>query len=114
MGERPHNDPLTDGLTTLAEFERDAALYRFEAMRHHVHRPRVSVVGAPPRPRSPARDGLRRPRLSTLTNGACASFASNGSDAHCRELGDLPTSTLYHYLHANGALKDPGRRLLAP
>ena len=32
----------------------------------------------------------------------------------CRELGDLPTSTLYHYLHANGALKDPGRRLLAP
>ena len=32
----------------------------------------------------------------------------------CRELGDLPTSTLYHYLHANGAQKDPGRRLLAP
>ena len=32
----------------------------------------------------------------------------------CRELGDLPTSTLYHYLHANEALKDPGRRLLTP
>ena len=32
----------------------------------------------------------------------------------CRELGDMPSSTLYHYLHANGALKDPGRRLLAP
>ena len=32
----------------------------------------------------------------------------------CHELGDLPTSTLYHYLHANGALKDPGRRLLIP
>ena len=31
----------------------------------------------------------------------------------CRELGDLPTSTLYHYLHADGTLKDPGRRLLA-
>ena len=29
----------------------------------------------------------------------------------CRELGDIPTSTLYHYLHANGSLKDPGRRL---
>ena len=31
----------------------------------------------------------------------------------CRELGDLPTSTLYHYLHADGTLKDPGRLLLA-
>ncbi len=32
----------------------------------------------------------------------------------CRELGDLPTSTLYHYLHADGTLKHPGQRLLAP
>ena len=31
----------------------------------------------------------------------------------CRELGDLPTSTLYHYLHADGTLKHPGQRLLA-
>ena len=30
----------------------------------------------------------------------------------CRELGNLPTSTLYHYLHADGALKGPARRLL--
>ena len=30
----------------------------------------------------------------------------------CRELDDMPTSTLYHYLHADGTLKDPGRRLL--
>ena len=30
----------------------------------------------------------------------------------CRELGDLPTSTLYHYLHADGTLKHPGLRLL--
>ena len=30
----------------------------------------------------------------------------------CRELGGLPTSTLYHYLAADGTLKDPGRRLL--
>ena len=30
----------------------------------------------------------------------------------CRELGDLPASTLYHYLHADGTLKDPARRLL--
>ena len=30
----------------------------------------------------------------------------------CRELGSIPTSTLYHYLHADGTLKEPGRRLL--
>ena len=30
----------------------------------------------------------------------------------CRELDDMPSSTLYHYLHADGTPKDPGRRLL--
>ena len=30
----------------------------------------------------------------------------------CRELGDVPASTLYHYLHADGTLKQPGLRLL--
>ena len=30
----------------------------------------------------------------------------------CHELGGIPTSTLYHYLHADGTLKEPGRRLL--
>ena len=30
----------------------------------------------------------------------------------CRELDDMPSSTLYHYLHADGTLKDPSRRLL--
>ena len=32
----------------------------------------------------------------------------------CREFRDIHTSTLYHYLHANESLKDPGRRLLSP
>jgi hypothetical protein len=32
--------------------------------------------------------------------------------AICRELGDLSASTLYHYLHADGSLKAPGRALL--
>jgi DNA invertase Pin-like site-specific DNA recombinase len=31
----------------------------------------------------------------------------------CRDLGDMPTSTLYHYLHPDGSLKEPGRKLLA-
>lgn len=30
----------------------------------------------------------------------------------CRELGDIQSSTLYHYLHADGTLKEPGQRLL--
>jgi DNA invertase Pin-like site-specific DNA recombinase len=29
----------------------------------------------------------------------------------CRELGGLPASTLYHYLHGDGSLKPPGRAL---
>jgi len=32
--------------------------------------------------------------------------------AICRELGDVPASTLYHYLHADGTLKAPGIALL--
>lgn len=30
----------------------------------------------------------------------------------CRELGNLPASTLYHYLQGDGSLKAPGRALL--
>ena len=30
----------------------------------------------------------------------------------CEELGDVPTSTLYHYLRADGVLKPPGQLLL--
>src|SRR4051812_17252401 len=30
----------------------------------------------------------------------------------CRELGGVPASTLYHYLHADGTLKAPGVELL--
>jgi DNA invertase Pin-like site-specific DNA recombinase len=33
--------------------------------------------------------------------------------AICRELGGVPASTLYHYLHADGTLKTPGLKLLA-
>ena len=32
----------------------------------------------------------------------------------CKELGNIPASTLYHYLHADGALKEPGHKLLQP
>jgi len=32
----------------------------------------------------------------------------------CRESGDFPTSTLYHYLYAYGTFKRPGQWLLTP
>ncbi len=31
----------------------------------------------------------------------------------CRELGGIPSSTLYHYRHTDGSLKEPGQKLLA-
>ena len=31
----------------------------------------------------------------------------------CCELDDMPSSTLYHYLHADGTLKGSGRCLLS-
>jgi DNA invertase Pin-like site-specific DNA recombinase len=37
---------------------------------------------------------------------------TRGIPAICRELGEMPASTLYHYLHADGSLKAPGRKLL--
>ena len=30
----------------------------------------------------------------------------------CRELGGMPTSTLYHYVAAHGSLKEPGDKLV--
>ena len=32
--------------------------------------------------------------------------------AICRELGDVPASTPYHYLHADGTLKPTGIKLI--
>jgi len=30
----------------------------------------------------------------------------------CKELGDIPSSTLYHYVRADGELKEPGHKLI--
>ena len=57
------------------------------------------------RPRAMTREKLR------YTQNLMADRARSIPDI-CRKLGDIPTSTLYHYLHADGALKEPGRRLL--
>ena len=37
---------------------------------------------------------------------------SRSIPATCRELGDMPVSTLHHHLHADGSLKAHARKLL--
>ena len=57
-----------------------------------------------------------RPRIMTVDKLRYAQHLmadrSRSIPAVCRELGDIPSSTLYHYLHADGSLKEPGRMLL--
>ena len=59
-----------------------------------------------------------RPRVMTIeklryAQGLMADRTrSTPPPAPWRELGGLPTSTLYHYRAADGTLKDPSRRLL--
>lgn len=57
-----------------------------------------------------------RPRIMTVDKLRYAQHLmtdrSRSIPAVCRELGNIPSSTLYHYLHADGSLKEPGRKLL--
>ena len=65
--------------------------------------------------RARGRNG-RRPRIMTVDKLRYARHLmvdqTRSIPDICRELDDMPSSTLYHYLHADGTLKDPGRRLL--
>jgi DNA invertase Pin-like site-specific DNA recombinase len=57
-----------------------------------------------------------RPRIMTAEKLKYAqhlmSDQSRSIPSICIELGGIPSSTLYHYVHANGSLKKPGLRLL--
>ncbi len=57
-----------------------------------------------------------RPRVMTLERLRYAQHLmadqTRSIPTICHELGDMPASTLYHYLHADGSLKAPARRLL--
>ena len=61
-------------------------------------------------------DGLDHPRVMTVDKLRYAQHLmadrSRSIPSICRELGGIPSSTLYHYLHADGSLKEPGRKLL--
>jgi len=85
----------------------------FAEMERNVIRQRVKEGVAAARARG--RKG-GRPRLMTAERLRYAQHLmtdrSRSIPAICRELGSMPASTLYHYLHADGTLKAPGFRLL--
>ena len=78
--------------------------------------------------RSRVREGLKaarargrkggRPRIMTVEKLRYAQHLmadrTRSIPSICKELGNVPASTLYHYLHADGALKEPGQKLLQP
>jgi DNA invertase Pin-like site-specific DNA recombinase len=86
----------------------------FAEMERNVIRERISEGLAAARARG--RNG-RRPRLMTPERLRHAqqlmADQARSIPSICRDLGDVPTSTLYHYLHPDGSPKGPGRKLLA-
>ena len=85
----------------------------FAEMERNVIRQRVKEGIAAARARG--RKG-GRPRLMTPERLRYAQHLMGDREcsipAICRELGDIPASTLYHYMHADGTLKAPGIALL--
>jgi DNA invertase Pin-like site-specific DNA recombinase len=85
----------------------------FAEMERNVIRQRVKEGVAAARARG--RKG-GRPRLMTPERLRYAQHLMTDRErsvpAICRELGGVPASTLYHYLHADGTLKTSGIRLL--
>ena len=57
-----------------------------------------------------------RPRIMTAEKLRYAQHLMSDTERSipsiCAELGGIPASTLYHYVRADGALKEPGRKLL--
>ena len=112
IGFRALNSPMdTTTLAGRAFLQIQAA---FAEMERNVIRQRVreGVKAA----RARGRKG-GRPRIMTAEKLRYAQSLMADRDRSipeiCRELGNLPTSTLYHYVHADGTLKHPGQRLLA-
>ena len=87
----------------------------FAEMERNVIRQRVreGVKAARARGRKGGRPRIMTPEKLRYAQSLMADRTRSIPDICC-ELGDLPTSTLYHYLHADGTLKRPGQRLLAP
>lgn len=87
----------------------------FAEMERNVIRQRVKegIVAARARGRMGGRPRLMTPERLRYAQHLMAD-RTRSIPAICRELGDVPASTLYHYLHADGILKATGLKLLGP
>jgi DNA invertase Pin-like site-specific DNA recombinase len=85
----------------------------FAEMERNVIRQRIreGVKAARARGRKGGRPRVMTPEKLRYAQSLMADHTRSIPDI-CRELGSIPASTLYHYLHANGTLKEPGIRLL--
>ena len=85
----------------------------FAEMERNVIRQRVKegVAAARARGRKGGRPRMMTPERLRYAQHLMAD-RSRSIPSICRELGSVPASTLYHYLHADGTLKAPGIRLL--
>ena len=62
--------------------------------------------------RAQGRTPPRHDRGEAALRPALMADRTRSIPAICREVGELPASTLYHYLAADGTLKSPDRRVL--
>ena len=87
----------------------------FAEMERNVIRQRIreGVKAARARGRKGGRPRVMTPEKLRYAQNLMAD-RTRSIPAICRELGDIRTNTLYHYLYADGTLKDSGTRLLAP
>ena len=89
----------------------------FAEMERNVIRSRVREGLKAARARARGRKG-GRPRIMTAEKLRYAQHLmadrTRSIPSICKELGNVPASTLYHCLHADGALKEPGQKLLQP
>jgi DNA invertase Pin-like site-specific DNA recombinase len=85
----------------------------FAEMERNLIRQRVSegIAAACARGRKGGRPRVMTPERLRYAQHLMAD-QTRSIPAICRELGDLPASTLYHYVHADGSLKAPGHKLL--
>ena len=87
----------------------------FAEMERNIIRQRVreGVKAARARGRKGGRPRIMTPEKLHYAQSLMADRNRSNPDT-CRELGGISTCTIYHCLHANGTLKEPGRRLLSP
>jgi DNA invertase Pin-like site-specific DNA recombinase len=85
----------------------------FAEMERNLMRQRITegVAAARARGRQGGRPRVMTPEKLRYAQHLMAD-QSRSIPAICHELGGLPASTLYHYLHADGSLRAPGRALL--